>query len=117
MESLTPQSLRNYLEDYFNSHNVYLWSADANREEQVVLRLLKLFEWANTVKASLYMFLCMSARNVMSSRKHNTSDAGFLSDTPWLNRACLSAALGFPPADVPLPTVAKSVTTFCLVCL
>lgn len=47
-------------------------------------------------------------------RRVHTSEAMLLSDTPWLNRTW-SADLGLVPADVPLLTVAKSVTTFCLV--
>lgn len=45
--------------------------------------------------------------------QHNTSDA--LSDTPWLNRTCLSAVLGLAPAEVPLLRVPKSFATFCFV--
>lgn len=85
-----------------------------SRAEEILQWLFQLFEWADMLKASLYLFLIMSACSV-KSRRHITSDAGLLSDTPWLNRTCLSAALGLAPADVPLLTVAKSVTTFCFV--
>ena len=77
--------------------------------------LFQSFDYMDTVRASLYLFLSISAFSVMRRRQDNTSEAGFFSDTPWLNRTCLRAALGLAPADVPLLTVAKSVTTFCFV--